>query len=189
MVHNVPYGDTQDIEDEIHPPLFGACQTTSEILALYAAVFETLDVNCEHLAARAASGFTTATELADTLARDVGLPFRTAHGIVSQLVQSALAQGLEPGDVTAALLDEATEAVIGRPLGLPEETVRQALDPFHFVQVRTRPGGPAPATMRVWLDKAGSVLTSDRDWLAAEKTRQRHAAEVLDAQAEALTGT
>ncbi len=189
MVHNVPYGDTQDIEDEIHPPLFGACQTASEILALYAAVFETLDVNCEHLAACAASGFTTATELADTLARDVGLPFRTAHGIVSWLVQSALARGLEPGDVTAALLDEAAEAVIGRPLGLPEEAVRQALDPFHFVKTRTQPGGPAPTTMCVWLDKAGRALTVDCNWLAAEQTQQRYAAGALDARVKALTST
>lgn len=186
MAHNVPYGDTQDIEDEMHPPLFGACETASEILALYAAVFETLEVNRERLAARAASGFTTATELADTLTRDVGLPFRTAHGIVSRLVQSALARGLEPGDVTSSLLDEAAETVIGRPLGLPEEMVRQALDPLHFVEARTLPGGPAPATMRAWLDEAQCTLNADRDWLVAEQGRQGEAAKALSKRVEEL---
>jgi argininosuccinate lyase len=186
MAHNVPYGDTQDIEDEIHPPLFGACETAGQILALYTAVFETLEVNREHLCARAASGFTTATELADTLARDVGLPFRTAHRIVSRLVQSALVRGLEPADVTSSLLDEAAEAVLGRPLGLPEEAVRQALDPVHFVEIRTQPGGPAPATMRAWLDEAERALDADRDWLAAEGARQRSAAASLAQRVEVL---
>jgi len=186
MAHNVPYGDTQDIEDEVHPSLFGACQTACEILALYAAVFETLEVNREHLAARAASGFTTATELADTLTRDLGLPFRTAHRVVSWLVQSAVAQGLEPRDVTPSLLDEATQAVIGRPLGLSEETVRQALDPAHFVQVRTQPGGPAPETVRVWLDKAERSLTDDQEWLVAEQERQIDTTETLSAQVKRL---
>jgi argininosuccinate lyase len=188
MAHNVPYGDTQDIEDEIHSPLFGACETASEVLALYTAVFETLEVDCEHLSARAASGFTTATELADTLTRDAGLPFRTAHGIVSRLVQSALARGLEPGDVTSSLLDETAEAVIGRPLGLPEGTVRQALDPVHFVKIRTQPGGPAPATMQIWLDKAERALATDHDWLSAEQARQTEAVEALSRRVKALTG-
>ncbi|UCC64745.1 MAG: argininosuccinate lyase [Anaerolineae bacterium] len=187
MAHNVPYGDTQDIEDEIYSPLFGACQTAGQVLALYTAVFETLEVNREHLLTRAASGFTTATELADTLTRDLGLPFRTAHGIVSRLVQSALARGLTPDDVTASLLDEAAQAVIGRPLGLPEETVSRALDPVHFTEVRTQPGGPAPATVHAWLDKARRALAAGRDWLATEKARQRDAAASLAQRVEALT--
>jgi argininosuccinate lyase len=188
MAHSAPYGDTQDIEDEIHPSLFGACETAGEILSLYTVVFETMEVNRDHLFARAASGFTTATELADTLTRDVGLPFRTAHGIVSQLVQSAVAQGLKPDDVTCSLLDEAAEVVIGRPLRLPEETVRLALDPVHFVERRTQPGGPAPATMHAWLDKAGRALAADRGWLTAEQARQRDAAAVLSRRVEALRG-
>lgn len=180
MTHNVPYGDTQDIEDEIYEPLFGACETAADILSLYTAVFQTLEVNREHLAARAAAGFTTATELADTLARDVGLPFRTAHRVVSKLVQTAVSQGLTPDDVTPALLDRAAETVIGRPLALSEEVVRQALDPVHFVAVRTQPGGPAPATMRAWLDRAEQAVAADRRWMAATRSRLEEAGARLE---------
>ena len=35
--HNIPYGDTQDIEDEILPPLFQALATIEECLELYSA--------------------------------------------------------------------------------------------------------------------------------------------------------
>ncbi|MCA9891189.1 MAG: argininosuccinate lyase, partial [Anaerolineae bacterium] len=36
--HSIPFGDTQDIEDEIFPQLFGSLETAQEILQLYAAV-------------------------------------------------------------------------------------------------------------------------------------------------------
>jgi argininosuccinate lyase len=179
MTHNVPYGDTQDIEDEILLPLFEACQTAVAIQELYAAVFETLDVNRERLAARAAAGFTTATELADALVREAGLPFRTAHSIVAHLVRVATAQGLGPADVGAEQLDEAAEAVIGRPLGLAEETVGRALDPVHFVNIRTQPGGPAPETMRAWLNVAEETLSADSLWLTNERAEQQNASAML----------
>ena len=35
--HNIPYGDTQDIEDEILPPLFHALDAMQECVELYTA--------------------------------------------------------------------------------------------------------------------------------------------------------
>ena len=81
--HNIPYGDTQDIEDEIWPPVVASAAALQESLQLYTAVFDTLELNREHLRRRAGQGFTTATELADALAREAGLPFRQAHRIVA----------------------------------------------------------------------------------------------------------
>ncbi len=112
----------------------------------------------------------------------------TAHEIVSQLVQLALAQGLEPRDVTFSLLDEAAKAVIGRPLDLPKATVRQALDPVHFVEIRTQPGGPAFRTMRAWLNEVYCALKANRDWLASEQASQKDAAHALTQRVEVLTG-
>ena len=88
--HSIPYGDTQDIEDEIIPPLQNAIEATSECVQLYTAFFETVELNEEHLRSQSGAGFTTATELADTLVRDVGLPFRLAHKVVATLVQNAV---------------------------------------------------------------------------------------------------
>jgi argininosuccinate lyase len=42
--HNIPYGDTQDIEDEIEPTLFTGVETAVDILHLYKAVFATLHI-------------------------------------------------------------------------------------------------------------------------------------------------
>ena len=171
MSHNVPYGDTQDIEDEMYVPLFGAFQAADAVLELYAAVFESLEVDRAHLLARSAEGFTTATELADTLVREKHLPFRTAHAIVSRLIETATAQGLSPGQIGVAMLDEAAQSVTGRPLALAEESLRRALDPVQFVQVRRVMGGPAPEVTAAVLSRQEEALVRDRSWLDVEKER------------------
>ena len=54
--HNIPYGDTQDIEDEILPTLFGAMATADNVVELYAAVLDTVQLKVDHLRQRAAAG-------------------------------------------------------------------------------------------------------------------------------------
>src|SRR5690606_1668963 len=115
--HNIPYGDTQDIEDEILPPLFNALATIEECLELYTAFYETLSLNEEHLAARAGEGFTTATELADSLVREAGLPFRLAHKIVAGMVQEAVKRGIPSTQLTPAMLQASARQVLGKEIG------------------------------------------------------------------------
>lgn len=188
LSHNVPYGDTQDIEDEIYEPLLGAYQTADAVLELYAAVFESLEVNRAHLLARAAEGFTTATELADTLVREKGLAFRTAHAIVARLVEMAVARRLDPNQVGVAMLEEAALAVTGRPLGLTEEALRRALDPANFVAVRRVTGGPAPKATAAVLANEEQALERDRSWLDGEKERLALARATLDERVRAIAG-
>ena len=47
--HNIPYGDTQDIEDEILPPIMTALDTVQACTSLYTTVFATLELHTEHL--------------------------------------------------------------------------------------------------------------------------------------------
>jgi argininosuccinate lyase len=59
-----------------------------------------------------------------------------------------LARGLNATHVTSVLVDEAAQTVVGSPLNLPEEIIRLAMDPEHFVKIRSLPGGPAPEEMK-----------------------------------------
>jgi argininosuccinate lyase len=179
--HNIPLGDTQDIEDELLPLLFGALDAGQECLELYTAVFATLQVRKEHLLQRAGENFTTVTELADTLVREAGLPFRTAHSVVAALVRQAIAHGVPPSKVTTAMLEEAARSVGCYPIGLKEEALRQAFDPQLFVQRRTTMGGAAaPATMQV-IQNQTVQLEADRQWLAAQHQALRRAQDELAA--------
>lgn len=184
LAHSSPYGDTQDVEDEMMIPLLELTQTTWGILDLYAAVFDTLDVNRQRLRARAAAGFTTATELADTLVRDHGLAFRTAHRIVARVVKDATAAGRSAEEVPADMVADAAESVLGYPLELTDEAVRAALDPVRFVERRTIVGGPAPDTMREALDADAADLRDDREWLYQRRADLAAAEALLNAAAE-----
>ena len=163
--HNIPYGDTQDIEDEIFPLLFGSLETAAAILQLYAAVISTLHVNVEHLARRATAGFTTVTELADTLVRQCGLPFRQAHGIVSALVRHALENSLDANDLSAEMLRAIAKAEFGLDVELDSAAIQRALDPRAFVEARDLPGGAAPAATAEVLELLSAGITRDRQWL------------------------
>ena len=182
--HNIPYGDTQDIEDEIEPTLFTAIATADHILLLYEAVFATLQLNVDHLRAEAAAGFTTVTELADILVREAGLPFRTAHEIVSRLVQQAIAEDLDTADITPAHLARASQEILGQPLHLDADLLARTLDPVAFVEIRTVLGGAAPAATGALLKTQAEQLGEDQTWLLDEECRLAAASGLLQEQVD-----
>lgn len=174
--HSIPYGDTQDIEDEILPPVLHALETAQECVTLYAAVFDTLALNEERLRQRAGENFTTATELADALVREAGLPFRLAHKVVATLVQNAVGNGLGSGDLTLKQLQAAAQEVLGRPLDFTQAQLARALDPQHFVEVRTGLGGVSADSTGALLTELNAKVQADRAWLEHARERLKQAA-------------
>ena len=99
----------------------------------------TMEVNKEVMASKSVMGFTTATELADTLVRVTGIPFRTAHQIVGVLARGE-------GDIHLQQIDAVADKVLGIKLsskGLTEEMICEALDPISNIKKRRIIGGPA----------------------------------------------
>lgn len=187
--HNIPFGDTQDIEDEIFPLLFGSLETASEILQLYAAVMDTLTVNVEHLRERAIAGFTTVTELADTLVRHCNLPFRQAHGVVSATVGYAYEHQLSPNDITAELVSEIAKQTFDLDITLSDSLLRQALDPRAFVEARILPGGAAPSATAQVLQNQLDDIKLDSQWLHAARDNNANAQSMLELETEAILQT
>ncbi len=58
-------------------------------------------------------------------------------------------------------------ARVGRALQTPRAELLRALDPRHFVDVRSIPGGPAPTVMRPALDAARTDIRAMADWVEA----------------------
>jgi argininosuccinate lyase len=147
MLHNTPFGDVVDTEDDLQPYLWRALETAEGLYRLVAAVAGTMEVNRELLLGRAGTGYSTVTELADALVRERGLSFRAAHAVVTAVVKLAEAEGVEGGGISPWLVDRAAEEVIGEPLGLSRDLISCSLDPARFVEIRALPGGPAPEEM------------------------------------------
>ena len=184
IVHNAAFGDTNDVEDPMFVPLNRAFDSFGMVVDLLTAVLESVTFNVEEMAARAGEGNTTTTALADALVKDNGIPFRSAHTIASRLVTRTTREG---STITAALVNEVSEEVLGTALAVTEEFVAAALDPWTFVTSRTIPGGPAPETTRRALDEARQRLRADRDALDADRVWLQAADERRDAMVAVLT--
>lgn len=164
QMHNVPYGDINDVNDDLQPTLRRLSGETVDLLLLLADVVSTMQVDRELLLERAAAGFAPITELADTLVREAKLSFRTAHRIVSGVVDGLNRQNKTLRDLDLARLDAVAMQATGRPSGLSEEGVRRAVDPVHFVKVRSVTGGPAPEEMgRALRDATARCRADERD--------------------------
>jgi argininosuccinate lyase len=169
--HSIPYGDTQDIEDEIMPPLVNALTTMQECVELYAAVMSTVTLNAAHLRRQAGLGFTTATELADSLVCEAGLPFRLAHKVVATLVQAAVRDGIPSDQLTLARLQAAAQAVLGHELAFSDEQFQRSMDPQHFVDIRSGVGGVAADATAAVLEACAEQLSADEGWFASTTSR------------------
>src|SRR5581483_3164361 len=84
-VHNTPFGDIVDTEDDLQPLVHSMFHDATRTLKLLAAAMRTAEFNAANLEAHAGDGWTTLTELADTLVRQHGLSFKTAHAIAARL--------------------------------------------------------------------------------------------------------
>jgi argininosuccinate lyase len=184
LVHSAALGDTVDVEDEFYEPLFRTFEHGLGVLRLLDAALSTCQFDVERLAERAADGFTTATELADTLVRQAGLSFRQAHRVASAVVQLC---GADSARVTVELVAAAAHQALGREVHLAAADLRAALDPWSFVEQRVIPGGPAPSAMESHLAQMRQRLDADIAWRqsrqlqieAARNERQRRAAALV----------
>jgi argininosuccinate lyase len=168
LVHSAALGDTVDVEDEFYEPVFRTFEHGIQVLRLLNAALSSAQFDIERLAERAAQGFTTATELADTLVRRAGLSFRQAHRVASAVVQLCAADSAR---VDVQLVAEAARQALGRAIQLEPADLRLALDPWSFVQQRVIPGGPAPSAMEAHLGIMHARLEADIAWREARHTQ------------------
>jgi len=182
-VHNTPFGDIVDTEDDLQPLVVSMFSDAGRAVRLVAAAMTTAEFNRARLAAGAAQGWITVTELADTLTRDHGVPFKTSHTIATRLVAESAKR---PSESRATLLREVSASVLGAPIGYDDAALTEILDPRHFVRVRTTPGGPAPSEMLRAIAVSRDALNCDARWLEAGRAKLAAADQALTAASAAL---
>jgi len=160
-VHNTPFGDIVDTEDDLQPLVFVMFRDATRAVRLVASAMTTAEFDAAKLEARAADGWTTLTELADTLVRDQSLPFKTAHAIAQRLIA---AHHREPNRPLVELLADASKEFGRAPLSYSAAELAHVLSPRHFVDVRATPGGPAPEETARAAKTSRQQLAADEAW-------------------------
>jgi argininosuccinate lyase len=166
-VHNTPFGDIVDTEDDLQPLVAAMFKDATRAVSLVAVALEGADFDVEKMRRRAGENWISVTELADTLARERGLPFKAGHTIAARLVQG----GQAPGVSLASLVAQISKDVTGTAIEYTDEALATLLSPEHFVEVRRTHGGPSPEVTGAALDASRSVLSEDGAWIAATKSR------------------
>jgi argininosuccinate lyase len=94
VMKGLPLAYGKDMQED-KAPVFDAADTLELALAATAGMVSDLQADAEAMRRVAASGFSTATDLADWLVRVLGLPFRDAHHLTGVLVKRAEALGVD----------------------------------------------------------------------------------------------
>ncbi|MDA8064067.1 MAG: argininosuccinate lyase [Thermaerobacter sp.] len=128
---------------------FDTCDTVSACLEVAAALVEGMRPREERLAAAVRADFSTATDLADYLARR-GMPFREAHAVAGRLVLKCLEQGRLLTDLSLEELQAASELFAADSL--------EVLQPAASVAARRSEGGTAPERVAEELELARRLL-------------------------------
>lgn len=178
-VHNTPFGDINDVEDDLQPLIYSAVRDANRAVSLFANTLRAATFNFEVLRQRAGENFIAVTELADTIVRKENLPFRIAHKIVGTCVRNAIENKSE---ITYEILQNAANEVLDRPLDLTEAELRDAVSPGNFVNIRTIYGGTAPSETRRALSVERSHEAADAEWIRSTVSALETAHEKLQDQ-------
>ncbi|MGH6909724.1 MAG: argininosuccinate lyase [Phenylobacterium sp.] len=149
VMKGLPLTYSKDMQED-KVTTFEAFDALELSLSAMAGMAADLEPNAERMAAAAGAGFSTATDLADWLVRELNLPFRDAHHITGAAVKRAEQLGCDlPGLPLAEL--QTLDPRIG-------EGIYQVLTPAASVASRKSYGGTAPDQVRAQIQRWKEIL-------------------------------
>ncbi|WP_326523899.1 argininosuccinate lyase [Sphingomonas sp.] len=148
----LPLAYSKDMQDD-KPPVFECHSLLALSIAAMTGMVESATFRTDRMRGLAESGYATATDLADWLVREAGLPFREAHHVTGRAVKRAEELGVSLDAVPLADLT-AIDARI-------DERVYSVLTVDASVASRRSFGGTAP-------DRVRAAIATARDARAKE---------------------
>jgi argininosuccinate lyase len=149
VMKGLPLTYSKDMQED-KVPTFEAFDALELALGAMTGMVGDVEPNVERMAAAAGSGFSTATDLADWLVRELNLPFRDAHHVTGAAVKRAEQLGVDlPGLPLAEL--QALEPRV-------TEGIYSVLTPAASVASRKSYGGAAPDQVRAQIQRWKEIL-------------------------------
>jgi argininosuccinate lyase len=139
VMKGLPLAYSKDMQED-KEPVFDAAEALMVCVAAATGMIADLTFDRERLAAAAGEGFTTATDLADWLVREAGVPFRESHHITGRVVALAEEKGCGLEDLALAELTAIDERISDAVFGV--------LGVDNSVRSRNSYGGTAPDNVR-----------------------------------------
>jgi argininosuccinate lyase len=139
VMKGLPLAYSKDMQED-KPPVFEAMDALDLALTAMTAMVAALRPDTVRMAETAGRGYSTATDLADWLVREAGLPFRQAHHVTGAAVKRAEGLGVDLMQLPLAELQRLHPAIT--------EAVYKVLSPEASCASRQSFGGTAPEQVR-----------------------------------------
>ncbi|MDP1027904.1 argininosuccinate lyase [Sphingomonas sp. KR1UV-12] len=145
----LPLAYSKDMQDD-KPPVFECHDLLGLSIAAMTGMVESATFRTDRMRGLAESGFATATDLADWLVREAGLPFREAHHVTGRAVARAEALGVGLDRLSLDDLQAIHPAITAG--------IYDVLSVDASVSSRTSFGGTAPANVRAAVAAARQAM-------------------------------
>lgn len=139
IMKGLPLAYSKDMQED-KEQVFDAADSLMLALAAMRGMVGDMTPNRDSLAVAAATGFSTATDLADWLVRELGMPFRDAHHVTGALVKMAEDGGVDLPDLTLEQMQTVCAEI--------NQHVFDVLGVHNSVASRLSYGGTAPKRVR-----------------------------------------
>jgi len=149
VMKGLPLTYSKDMQED-KEQTFDAADNLMLALAAMTGMVADMTAERENLKAAASGGFSTATDLADWLVRELGLPFREAHHVTGSLVAMAEGKDCDLPDLTLKDMQSVHAGI--------REDVFDVLGVENSVASRTSFGGTAPSQVRAQVAHWKEVL-------------------------------
>jgi argininosuccinate lyase len=170
----LPMSYNRDMQ-EVTPHLWRSIDWARSTVRILDGCLSSAKYNAERLEGRSGAGFSTATELADSLVRTIGLPFRTAHRIVGKLASQKERPTIQDLDAAAFEVGKIRPS----QLGFTPEMLSSALDPKASIQLRSGIGGPAPSETKRMASNRLAKVAGELRQISETRSRAAGALEAL----------
>ncbi len=152
VMKGLPLAYSKDMQED-KVPAFTALDTLSLMLAAMSGMVGDLEPDKEAMAKAAGEGYSTATDLADWLVRNLDMPFREAHGVTGKIVALAESSAIALENVPLGDMQKIESGIT--------DDVFSVLSVEDSVKSRTSFGGTAPSNVRKMAQKWIKRLESD----------------------------
>lgn len=149
MMKGLPLAYNKDMQED-KEAVFDAVDTLKLCLTPLIPMVETMTVLPENMRSAAAKGFINATDCADYLVAEKGLPFRDAYKITGELVALCIREGCTLETLPLERYQEICGAF--------DEAVFAAISLEHCVQGRKVLGGPAPENVLAQVSRVQRIV-------------------------------
>jgi argininosuccinate lyase len=139
VMKGLPLAYSKDMQED-KEQVFDAAESLELAIAAMTGMVRDMTTRTDRMKAAAGSGYSTATDLADWLVREAGLPFRDAHHVTGRAVALAESKGCDLAELSLEELQAIHEAITA--------DIFNVLTVEASVASRKSYGGTAPSEVR-----------------------------------------